>query len=738
MVGGSLRAQPSGVMDFRESQMTGSGGKGNDAAESSPAEQPTETPMEIRERLFGNADFESRDQASNGVKKTRECDFDTNPTKLYLLIQGKKWDEAAARSVAAPEESYTWVSRKERDGKLRWRLLPLHAAVIFRAPGKCIEALLSSYPAGAQCKDDQGMLPIHLAFRNGSSEGVVNVLLVAYPQSIDVKDRKGRIPLVLAQASNSPNRDAFIRALERGPSYYAVAAAATERAAVTAEQRAIFDSKMINMKNDHSKEIQNVRRQAEAEKIEMKDRIASLEMELAKTQETSQVLVDHVNSLEAQLSTRSDTERFLATKIANLDSTLKDTAAAKESVETKLRFDNERLQNENDDLKIKVMDMERDLSESRQRAEENEGEVHSVRTRSEEDRRKTVETLKSLELECANSRANAAVLEAQLKKKIETEHTLASQVSDLASKLAESAAATSTATAQYAKKVESLERDKAELKAAVETLTAKLTGVASALDAMAAEQERIVAAAARHERTMAEASEAQQRIVADTARQEEALIQASSEREQIVNILTRQAEEVERATTERDRIMDMVRKQEEDMASATREREELIDSVTRQKMSMKELRDKEVAGLINWGNEALRKTTTTLLGSPSLDEALGLPPTDMPPVRPRVEVSDEDGIGFSVDDYRGETSSILPPAQTTSIDDIMLASEEPLGPESSVNDAMSTTPVPDLDLPSTAEMTGRKEDPDGDILQSADWVADGPATKAFAELTSNV
>ncbi len=44
-------------------------------------------------------------------------------------------------------------------------------------------------------------------------------------------------------------RDAFLRALERGPTYYAVAAAATERAAVTAELRAIFDAKLMEIKN---------------------------------------------------------------------------------------------------------------------------------------------------------------------------------------------------------------------------------------------------------------------------------------------------------------------------------------------------------------------------------------------------------------------------------------------------------------------------------------------------------
>ena len=37
---------------------------------------------------------------------------------------------------------------------------------------------------------------------------------------------KGHTPMVLAQQSGHPNRDLCVRALERGPGYYAVAGAA--------------------------------------------------------------------------------------------------------------------------------------------------------------------------------------------------------------------------------------------------------------------------------------------------------------------------------------------------------------------------------------------------------------------------------------------------------------------------------------------------------------------------------
>jgi ankyrin repeat protein len=96
---------------------------------------------------------------------------------------------------------------------VRWRLLPLHATCVFRAPLSLIEALISAYPDGPGCVDDQGMLPIHLACRNGASRGVVMTLLNANPRSINVRDKKGRSPLNLVENSNSQNKESVIDAM---------------------------------------------------------------------------------------------------------------------------------------------------------------------------------------------------------------------------------------------------------------------------------------------------------------------------------------------------------------------------------------------------------------------------------------------------------------------------------------------------------------------------------------------
>eukprot|EP00547_Thalassionema_nitzschioides_P000581 CAMPEP_0194210708 /NCGR_PEP_ID=MMETSP0156-20130528/8990_1 /TAXON_ID=33649 /ORGANISM="Thalassionema nitzschioides, Strain L26-B" /LENGTH=625 /DNA_ID=CAMNT_0038938087 /DNA_START=10 /DNA_END=1887 /DNA_ORIENTATION=+ len=526
--------------------------------------------------------------------RTRECDFDKAPTQVYLLLQKKDWDGAIARSGTNPEEARTWVSRKEFDGKLRWRLLPLHAAIIFKAPENVIEALLGAYPKGAESKDDQGMLPLHLAFRNGSTEGVVNLLLVAYPQSIDVKDRKGRIPLVLAQASTSPNRDAFMRSLERGPTYYAVAAAATERAAVTSELRAIFDAKLIEIKNQHENEMQALRSDTIQEKKMLEDRVVDLETELNKTQETSQVLVDHVNSLEAQLTTRGDTERFLATKIATLDTSLKDKTKEKEETEGMLAQENAVLKSTNAELADKVARFESDLDALRAELEAANGEKAELGDNLNVTQEKSVEEIQRLESEWAQAKANSAVLEAQLKKKVETEHSLASQVSTLASKLAENAADTAQNNNSYSEKMDRIVSERKDLRNTVAELTKKLRIVSEEVESVSKGQSNIIKSAAKHEALMGEAAKAQAEILANANAHELIVEQVNEERRQILEILVNQEREILESAEERVRIRDSISAQDEQSAHTTLERHNLMMMINEQKEKMNQLRESQL------------------------------------------------------------------------------------------------------------------------------------------------
>lgn len=182
-----------------------------------PAHNTTTTDTD-NNSLFGDAySIQSkRSMVSNHHRQSHdlEVDYDQSPTTLYRAIEQKDWDTAL--NVLSPDQAKTWVSRRDATtGKTRWRLLPLHAVCIFRAPLSLMEALIEAYETSPQLPDDQGMLPVHLACRNGASKGVVLTLLAAYPKSIFVKDRKGRSLFDLVRNSSSTNKDSVLKALGR-------------------------------------------------------------------------------------------------------------------------------------------------------------------------------------------------------------------------------------------------------------------------------------------------------------------------------------------------------------------------------------------------------------------------------------------------------------------------------------------------------------------------------------------
>lgn len=569
----------------------------DDHYSSLPGEE--EAPVEKEELIVDAtpAQLQAMNQTSASPRAPLECDYDADPTKLYESLQARNWDNSIKRCKNHDKEARTWVSRKEKNGKLRWRLLPLHAAVIFKAPDSVIEALLAAYPRGAEYKDDQGMLPLHLAFRNGSSEGVVNLLLAAFPKSIEVKDRKGRIPLVLAQASTSPNRDAFMRALERGPSYYAAAAAATERAAVTAEQQAMFDAKLREKEEAYQEEMLMLRVDAEQRQMDYVDKINQLEQDLNKTQETSKVLVDHVNTLEAQLNSRTDTERFLATRIAALDVDLKETARGKEDLETTLQVENE-------DLKAEKLMLEDEVKALKEENAAQAEKLHSVETQLaktqgdfEIEHKEVQAHLISLQKEWASAKASEAVLEAQLKKRIKSEKGLAGEVSFLASRLAESAHDSGQSVGNYSNRVRTLEQERDQLRMTVKALTDKLSNVAKALDDMMLGQNKIVEAASRHEQNMEEAAEIHSKLIGHARRHQDLFEAAQEEREELARTIQRQEEEAAKQSEERKAILEAFELQEEQMRDSTEERKQLVERVEQQRLGIQDLIVTNLSGI---------------------------------------------------------------------------------------------------------------------------------------------
>lgn len=130
-----------------------------------------------------------------------ECDYEKNPTSLYKLLEQSEWKLCRIRARTFPDEVQTWVVRHDRSSgrmNIKWRLLPLHASILFRGPFDVIEALISVYPESVKSADDKGMLPLHLALRQDEiDKDIISLLLQKYPEAINTKDNKGRVPIAL-------------------------------------------------------------------------------------------------------------------------------------------------------------------------------------------------------------------------------------------------------------------------------------------------------------------------------------------------------------------------------------------------------------------------------------------------------------------------------------------------------------------------------------------------------------
>lgn len=307
-----------------------------------------------------------------------DVDFDLNPTGVFLALHTKQWNLVVERTKVYPSEASTWVVRfrspaevpaddealappynggssssdrleavavasprggpqsEIKNGRktLRWRMLPIHLAVLFCSPSDVIKTLLKAYPAGCSAKDDQGMLPLHLAFRSGCSEEIVLLLLGVYPEAIERVDNKGRLPSMLAPKESMSYLDSIGEAFVKGPAYYYWASRVATADRVRTETAMTADR--VRSETAMTKQIkqleENVRVNNEREKemskgfsienAELKERVAWYESKYDGAEEKEKVLVDHTNSLAERLRLTSLSEEHLATKLAKIENRL--------------------------------------------------------------------------------------------------------------------------------------------------------------------------------------------------------------------------------------------------------------------------------------------------------------------------------------------------------------------------------------------------------------------------------
>ena len=216
---------------------------------------------------------------------TTEVDYDTNPTELYNLIERKKISEAVSHCKKFPKESATWIVKKDETG-IRWKLLPLHAALIIRAGDILVKSLIETFPNGVKEKDDQGMLALHLAFRHSASESTINAILEGFPDGIYSKDQKGRTPLELVSKGSGKRKGSKFRLLAANMLLYS-----------TSEKNESSDiEKQLNEANEKIEVLQQQLRESELSSV-----IKSASIEDGD-------IAAHVEELEEKL--RASTENY--------------------------------------------------------------------------------------------------------------------------------------------------------------------------------------------------------------------------------------------------------------------------------------------------------------------------------------------------------------------------------------------------------------------------------------------
>jgi len=132
-----------------------------------------------------------------------EVDYDKNPTDLFQALEARQFSYADQMfqqiTKQFNKECRTWVvarGQKKKDShQLRFRALPLHAALVFGAPDDITKKILNAYPKATRGRDVKGRLPIHLAMEHDASEELVGLILEAFPKGFYAKDKKDMAPV---------------------------------------------------------------------------------------------------------------------------------------------------------------------------------------------------------------------------------------------------------------------------------------------------------------------------------------------------------------------------------------------------------------------------------------------------------------------------------------------------------------------------------------------------------------
>ena len=312
-----------------------------------------DTSMAAVEAVPAPAEKGEHDQQKN---EENECDYDKSATVLYELLEASSWEEVKDRSQSHPGEVKTWIIRRDKNLKVRWKLLPLHASIIFQAPNSVVTCLLEIYKLAAQREDDQGMLPLHLAFRHKQEdEDLLEALLKQFPKGVILRDNRERVPLDHGRDLKFSTK---IMKVYAGANVAAMGLAGEreQRAAPTSlvtarrQQPASNEVDLTTLNHRHKEEIVQIKNQYEERIIAMKDRFDR------DAQQSKKLVGDERKDLvEGHRKEIAKLRRFLSIQSGRESTVMHDLQAQIDDVQTAL--ENANRQNEEWAERYKAMEL---------------------------------------------------------------------------------------------------------------------------------------------------------------------------------------------------------------------------------------------------------------------------------------------------------------------------------------------------------------------------------------------
>ena len=161
-----------------------------------------------------------------------ECDYKKNCTRLYKKIEERDWeavcdfldrgswpDSKSPDKLSPKKQTMTWVTRYDpKDtSTVLWSELPLHLAIVFKAPFSVVRRLIDLYPQSLRIAEgDRKLLPIHLALRTNAAD-ILSYMLIKFPASVNAEDADGHKvmeSLITAYQPTETERDQEVEKLK--------------------------------------------------------------------------------------------------------------------------------------------------------------------------------------------------------------------------------------------------------------------------------------------------------------------------------------------------------------------------------------------------------------------------------------------------------------------------------------------------------------------------------------------